>query len=530
MADVAAPQMLAAEQAVVDEGMLEAGSGDHNHSDLEGGLASVKINCEGGHPTHNNSSKSDNLDFGEKDLYTEDGETRSSKLCCSSSSDSEATTTATPSKSSSAGVFGGKGLIVLAGFVNNFGTFGPTTMFGLFVPAFKEAFDIPLGTAASLVSGLQALQFFGGLLAGFFIPHRISHRGMAVLTAVWAILGYIGSALAQDSMQMRLLLALGVGWSLGMNNLCGITALQAQVPVEKRGFSIGIATCGATLGTMMLPSVTSWLMATVGWRMALGIMGVATSITLLIASPAFKVSPDRLPPKRAVGAPRRSLRERIPFTDLAFVIWWLNMLLCFIGFFAPLTLMAQYVKEELHLTPQVAATTYMIVGGCGAPGRAGQGWLAQKTGGNMRMYIIAQFLTGIVTMGMPLCSSAPMMYVWAIFYGASTGPLIALATVVVSDLFGMERLVLLSGLSRFAVGIGVLVGPSFIALIVTSAGYLAAFVVAGCFIWGSSLLLLIIPVIQRMQASKRAEDLRRKEEALATGESMKAEGVHTASV
>mmetsp|Transcript_30573 Transcript_30573/g.65905 ORF Transcript_30573/g.65905 Transcript_30573/m.65905 type:complete len:481 (-) Transcript_30573:314-1756(-) len=396
------------------------------------------------------------------------------------------------------GIFGGYGCLVFAGFLNHWGCFGPMYSFGLFVPIFKDEFSLDLEVATSLVSMMQAMQFFGSLSAGLLIPNKISHRKLSILSSWWSVLGYIGAALAQDELQMRICLSFGVGLALGAANLSALTALQAELPMERRPLCVGLATCGATLGNMVLPRITSWALITFGWRPAMAIMGLSTSLILVCAAPMFKVSAANLPPQMEKSASWGGrVRRYTPCLDPAYLCWWLNTVVCFFGWFAPLTLLAQYTQEELNMPAETAAIAYMIVGGAGAPVRAILGLLANRIGGARRIHLLSQFMSGVVGMFLPFCRTAPSLYVWAVFYGIATSPLIALVSVVLGELFGIHRLPLLHGFSRCATGLGSLVGPPFIALIVNSAGYTVAFVVAGCFVSGATLFLMVLPYFHK---------------------------------
>mmetsp|Transcript_8156 Transcript_8156/g.15035 ORF Transcript_8156/g.15035 Transcript_8156/m.15035 type:complete len:138 (-) Transcript_8156:75-488(-) len=77
-------------------------------------------------------------------------------------------------------------------------------------------------------------------------------------------------------------------------------------------------------------------------------------------------------------------------------------------------------------------------------------------------------------------------------YGFTVGPIIALISVILSELFGTKVLPLYHGCSRLAVGFGAFAGPPFIAYLAESHGYHLACAVAGsCVLAGGFFLLLL---------------------------------------
>jgi len=197
---------------------------------------------------------------------------------------------------------------------------------------------------------------------------------------------------------------------------------------------------------------------------------------------------------------------RVPlFRDPLFVIWWLNSLLCLIGFFAPLTLMAYFLGATMNAAPQVSANVYIIIGATGLPMRIGQGWISKKLGSARLMLWFSQFFAGVMVACLGFCSSEIGAYIWAAFYGIAQGPYLALSTVVILDLFGLDLLPIVAGLTYTAVGLGVLMGPPFVAYMSSLLGYKLGFFIGGAFMMGSSVSLLLVPWVQRLSRSL-AED------------------------
>src|ERR1041384_5942328 len=64
--------------------------------------------------------------------------------------------------------------------------------------------------------------------------------------------------------------------------------------VARRGLAVGLAMCGASAGTFVIPVVAQTLVGSVGWRAAYVIFGVALALTLLTVSPLMRRDPESL--------------------------------------------------------------------------------------------------------------------------------------------------------------------------------------------------------------------------------------------
>eukprot|EP00435_Cladocopium_sp_Y103_P012238 s1959_g3.t1 len=301
--------------------------------------------------------------------------------------------------------------------------------------------------------------------------------------------------------------AILAGLCLGSSNLAGIVALNVAAPAKKRATFVGFATCGTSAGTILLPQVYSLLTESIGWRWTMRIKAAVSCVVLAAAAPFFRVqagvaSPRSLlsnRPTSAGGAEQAELGIQDVVQDPRFLCWWLDMLVCFLGYFIPSTLLAEFAKTELQLSPNLAASCYSVVGVSALIGKLSSGYLTRCFGGPRRLFFASQLLVGAVGCCLPFCWNAESLLVWSAVYGCGIGPVIAMISVVLSDLFGTKDLALYHGVSRTGEGAGNLIGVPLLSLLAEKQGFTVALVLSGALVSFSTVFLILLELVQRRQ-------------------------------
>eukprot|EP00913_Durusdinium_trenchii_P030385 g28462.t1 len=135
---------------------------------------------------------------------------------------------------------------------NHVFTFGPIYSFGVFLPIMKADLGISLTEASAISSTMNTAQFVGSLLAGLVIPQRLGHASVAFFGAVAVLIGLALLSMVESVYHAYPAVILA-GLGLGSSNLAGLVALNATVPPRKRAMLVGFATCGTSVGTILLP-------------------------------------------------------------------------------------------------------------------------------------------------------------------------------------------------------------------------------------------------------------------------------------
>eukprot|EP00435_Cladocopium_sp_Y103_P011414 s3909_g3.t1 len=297
---------------------------------------------------------------------------------------------------------------------------------------------------------------------------------------------------------------------LGSSNLAGIVALNAAVPAKKRATFVGFASCGTSVGTILLPQVYTLLTESIGWRWAMRINAAVSCVFLAAAAPFFHVQAGVASPRILLsnrgptsaggpGAEQAELGIQDVVQDPRFLCWWLDMLVCFLGYFIPATLLAEFAKTELQLSPNLAAFCYSLVGVSALIGKLSSGYLTHFFGGPRRLFFASQLLVGAVGCCLPFCWNAESLLVWSAVYGCGIGPVIAMISVVLSDLFGTKDLALYHGVSRTGEGAGNLIGVPLLSLLAEKQGFTVALVLSGALVSCSTVFLILLELVQRRQ-------------------------------
>jgi nitrate/nitrite transporter NarK len=207
--------------------------------------------------------------------------------------------------------------------------------------------------------------------------------------------------------------------------------LLAQNFKEKRGMAMGIAYLGIGIGFFCVPQITKFLMARLGWRTALEVLG---AIVILVGMPLV------LALKRGDTAAAPSAKApRVSLTD---VLRNRNFYLLALGSFASVGAvggMNQHLKLlftlDQHRAQAEALNIITWVAGVSLIGRFGAGWLADRLGPKrvmMLIYLLVASAALLLVWG-PTGSS---IYLFAIVFGLGLGGEYMIIPLMAGELFG----------------------------------------------------------------------------------------------
>jgi len=191
--------------------------------------------------------------------------------------------------------------LTAAGFVATAVAFGPARMgFGLFLPAFREAFALSTSTAGLIASG-GFLAFLVALLASASIGRRYGERASVTCGALAAAVGFAVVAAAGTAG----VLALGVALAAISAGLCWAPfndAAERVVAAEVRPTALSIVSTGTTFGVIAAAVIALGVaQGALDWRGAW--LGFAVSGLVLagIAQVGVPSSRGRTPARSAVA-------------------------------------------------------------------------------------------------------------------------------------------------------------------------------------------------------------------------------------
>ena len=329
---------------------------------------------------------------------------------------------------------------------------------------YAQDMERELGWNRSALFGALSLRLTGGALLSPVLGAISDRRGGARVIMVGASLA-MGLSLAPmkwvDSLWVYYVLYGGVG---AVGSAVTGSIMLGVVPkwfVRKRAKAVAAAAAGGALGPLIFPVLNSELIAAVGWRDAWLWVGVLTLLTLVPLSLAVHRSPEDvglLPDGAtapAVGSAtgnrwhaamehsytlRETLRTRT---------FWL---LTFAFSFAVMSMNGWQPSWLPYLTEagfsvRVASTSILVFGIFSFSGRFLWGPAAARF--PLNRLALAQLGTTTVALALLLSvSHAPLLYVWSIVYGTSTGGFWLLQPLTLANYFGARNLGAIRGFSQ----------------------------------------------------------------------------------
>jgi MFS family permease len=354
--------------------------------------------------------------------------------------------------------------VVAAAFAVTLVGFGSAYTFSAFVESLQSDFAASRGSV-SLVFSLAGFLYFGlgmvsGPLADRWGSRRLSMAGM-LLVAV----GLCAASVARTLTEVYVAYGLGIGLGVGCSYVPALGAVQRWF-VRHRGLASGIAVSGIGVGTLVMPPLASFLVATVGWRhayLALGVFAavVGVGMALLIENDprdrGLAPDGDALHSDSPKGPPAGfAVREAVRTRRFAWL--YAACLICSFGIFVPFVHLIPYALE--HRIPRASAV--LLLGGVGVGSTAGRfflGGLADKLGRERALMVMfaGMALTSLIW----VCSTGFWgLAVFALTYGVFYGGFVAILPALTMDYFGGRHVSGIIGVLYTSIAFGTLIGPS----------------------------------------------------------------------
>jgi len=275
-----------------------------------------------------------------------------------------------------------------AGFFATAIAYGPARIgFGLFLPAFREDFE--LSTAlAGLIAGGGFLAFLLALPVAAWLDRRVAERLPVLVGIVSATVGFTIVATASGAG----VLAVGVAIAGASAGFCWSPfedAVERIVSEEARPGALSIVSTGTTTGVAVAGALALGVaFGAIDWRTVwfiFGFVGLIALVTTIVWVPSGRG--DSTP--RTIRAPRLMRRRALPMYATAFVFGATNSI--YISFAADRIVAA----GSLPGLPGDAASAVMFLsyGIFGIVGLA-TGWMVQRVG---LALIVASIFTAFAT-------------------------------------------------------------------------------------------------------------------------------------
>ena len=361
-------------------------------------------------------------------------------------------------------------VVALSAALATFAVFGVAYSFGAFYPEISAEFGVG-ASQTSLFFSLTTFAYFTlGIVTGR-LADRLGPRPVLLAGAV-AMFGGVWLTSLADNLWLAYA-TYGIGAGIGV--ACAYVPMVAVVGgwfERQRVAAMGVAVAGIGVGTLVGSPAADWLIDAYGWRTSYRVLAVASMALMALAAVGARrapghAEPGELPKLSSLLSGRRAM----------FVTLYLSMLLLSSSLFMPFVYLPDYVSS---IGRTGGALLVGIIGGASIVGRLGLGALGTVVP-LMRLYQIS-FLTMALSFLLWLSATwnVWLLLAFALLMGLSYGGFIALSPAVAAALFGPVGLGGVLGALYTAAGVGAMIGPPILGLLVDASGYSATIVIAMC--------------------------------------------------
>ncbi|MDP6179066.1 MAG: MFS transporter, partial [Desulfatiglandales bacterium] len=351
--------------------------------------------------------------------------------------------------------------LVMAGF------YGAEICFSVFLKPLIAEFGWTRAGVSGSVSTVEGIAGLFGILMGTLTDKY----GARILIAIGGILGGLGYLLmSQVSSLWQLYLYFGV--MVGMC-LAGcwtpIMATVSRLFVGKRILALGIATSGITIGSMIMPPLTAYFIASYGWRPAYLLLAAIVCISAIPGVMLLGRNPPQDSGTRDNGQSIKGgelsgeltqPREHLALESVKTMPFWMLMVIGFATaavFYFVATHIVAYATD-MGIAPTSAALILTFMGAGNILGKLLVWPIATKIGSRSALFVLLILQTFFLFLIMRTTSLWKLFALGSIFgfgYGGSS----PLRTAMVPEFFGMKSVGAIIGLTGIAWGIGGITGP-----------------------------------------------------------------------
>jgi len=233
-----------------------------------------------------------------------------------------------------------------------------------------------------------------------------------------------------------------------------------------RGLMTGIVVSGVGAGTMIMPPIASWLIATYDWRISYTIVGIIASILIVLAAQFLRRDPSQVGQvpygeeevkAKSLDTKARgfSLREALRTSQF----WLLCAMWSSFSFFLQV-IMVHIVPHatDLGISAISAANILAFIGGASIAGKIITGSAGDRIG-NKTAITIGFVLLSVILFWLQLAEMVWMLYLFAVVFGFAYGSVLSPQSPLIAELFGLRSHGAILGVIFFSATIGGAIGP-----------------------------------------------------------------------
>ncbi|KAL1929048.1 hypothetical protein VTP01DRAFT_2107 [Rhizomucor pusillus] len=342
-------------------------------------------------------------------------------------------------------------LVVLGSFLGLFSIFGYNYSWGVFLNYYKEHVYLNQMDKLSWIGSLCVALFFILGPINNVVIRVMGYRWMLLTGTVLCTAALILASFAKEVWHVFLTqgLLFGVGGSFVWFPCIGA---PQQWFSKRRGLAVGLAMSGSGIGGLCVSNICQAIIASIGYRWALRIVGIMCFVLIGVSS--FLVKP--LGSHKQTGG-RSGLISWYLFKNKNFCIMFMHGLITTFGYMTPFFLLPSNANA-LHLDPWVGTNLSAIMSAVNAAARICTGYMGDKLG-RFNSLFICTFMAGVMSVAVWVnAHNEATIWAFAVLYGFFGGGYIALFPTVQPQVVGLENISPAVGLLYFTNFFGYLFG------------------------------------------------------------------------
>ncbi|KAJ3578526.1 hypothetical protein NPX13_g2035 [Xylaria arbuscula] len=392
------------------------------------------------------------------------------------------------------------GLYCTVGYFNAFGVYQEYYRNGL-LKDYSQSDISWIGSVAIF------LLYIGSPISGILVD-RIGPTKLLIIGSVGELVAVFLSSLCSQYYQLFLSQAVLLGASTSLT-LTPITAVISRRMPHRRGFALGIAIGGSSIGGIIWPIMLQQLLyvrgVSFGWtQRAVGF----TMLPLVLITCVTVVDVNKEPSKpnpsvsdaseggTADGSDEPTVEEKPRvertvlgmFKNLAFTLLCLGLALTYLGLFTPFFYISTYAISK-GVSPATAFYLISAINAASFFGRTVPGHFADHYG-YFNVLTLSVLSAGIIAFTWTAAYNLPGMIVWSIAYGFTSGAVISLQGACAGKISKPEQQGTALGLLLGSISVTALVGTPISGQVLLRGGFLGLGIWTGVTLLTGGLVLM----------------------------------------
>ncbi|EED18362.1 monocarboxylate permease, putative [Talaromyces stipitatus ATCC 10500] len=332
-------------------------------------------------------------------------------------------------------------LVVLGSWMSCFGSMGLMNCLGIF-QTYLDQHQLQAHSSSSIawIFGIYSfLAFFCGIEVGPFFDAK-GPRPLILLGGIGTVSFLLLLEVCTKYWHFMLCFGLLGGISLSLAFSPSIS-IVAHYFYRRRGFAVGIASSGASIGGVVFPLLFQHVSSRLGFAWATRIIALVDLITFSLA---FLLIPRRFPSKQATF--ERLVPDLSIFRQSDLMLATMGIFFMEWALFIPLTYLTSFALD-INMSSESAYMLLSLVNAAAVFGRWIPGYCADRIGRfNALIITIAMCLVFIVCFWIPAQSecvregnASAVAIAFAVLFGFASGSNVSLAPVCIGQLCKIER-------------------------------------------------------------------------------------------